>query len=105
MGNDKQLEQLMYAYKVQSASDDLADKIILATKHIKQRQNIWNWINRIFDEFRLPVPRYSLASLFIIGLLVGFLFYDYIDSINIKDTYEVSDNTFDQFLYEDEALL
>lgn len=105
MDKNKQLEQLMSAYKVPLVSASLADRIILAATHVRQRQSIWSWIDRMFEEFKLPLPSYSLTSLLAIGFLVGFLTYDHIDIANIGNVYVASGESIDQFLDEDEALL
>ncbi|TFH09806.1 MAG: hypothetical protein E4H07_06000 [Nitrosomonadales bacterium] len=97
----------MSAYKVPLVSVSLADRIILAATHVRQRQSIWGWIDRMFEEFKLPLPGYSLTSLLAIGFLVGFLTYDHIDIdiANIGNVYVASGESIDQFLDEDEALL
>jgi hypothetical protein len=61
----------------------------------------------MFEEFKLPLPGYSLTSLLAIGFLVGFLTYDHIDIdiANIGNVYVASGESIDQFLDEDEALL
>jgi len=105
MNKDKQLDQLMSTYKVPLVSTGLADRIILAASHVQQRQSIWSWIGRMFEEFKLPLPGYSFASLLTIGFLVGFLAYDYVDINNIEDVYVASIESIDQFLGEDEIFL
>jgi len=105
MNKDKQLERLMNMYNVPPVSANLADRIILAAIHVRQRQNIWDWIGRVFEEFKLPLPCYSLTSILAIGFLVGFLTYDYVDITIIGDAYVASDESIYQFMGEDETFL
>ncbi len=105
MNKDKQLERLMSKYNVPLVSASLADRIILAATHVRQRQTIWDWISRVFEEFKLPLPSYSLTSLLAIGFLVGLLSYDYVDITNIGDAYVASGESIYQLIDEDETLL
>ena len=98
MDKDEKLEQLMQSYNVPPASNNLAERIIDAAPHVQQKQSIWRWVDRVFEEFRLPAPVYSLTSLLIIGFLAGFITY------NGKDINVAPDTIVEQLLDEDEAL-
>ncbi len=94
-----QLEQLFKSYKVPPASDGLASGIIIAASHIPQKQSIWRWISRMFEEFMLPAPAYSLASMLIVGFLMGVATY------KNAEAQTAPDNIIEQLLYQDDEEL
>ena len=99
---DEKLDAMLRARKIEPASADLAQRIILKAQSLPQNQTmpIWQWIRQVFAECHLPRPAYVLASTLILGLVIGF---------NAPLTTTTSDNLdTDQvqgFLYADEALL
>lgn len=98
MDKEQKLEQLLHAYMVPSASDDLADRIIRAASRVEQKQNVWQWVSRMCEEFRLPLPAYSFASLLLIGFFAGFIYPD-------TEDYAATDTVFEQLFYESGAIL
>ena len=68
------LDSLLRSRRVEAASPDLAQRIILKARGLPQVRNfsLWQSVRQLFAEFRLPKPGYVLASALIIGMLVGF---------------------------------
>lgn len=93
------LEKILAEFKVPKPSDDFADRIIMASCRIEQKQNIWKLLGRICEEFKLPDPAVAMASLLVIGFLVGFSAYDY------QSGYSSAGDTVEQLLSDDEELL
>lgn len=96
--NDE-LDKTLGNYRIPPASNDLADRIILAAAKIEQKQSIWQIIQTLFEEFKIPAPAYSFSSLLIISFVAGFITY------NSDDIYNVDGQISDQILYETEDLL
>src|SRR5262245_60033640 len=71
---DDKLEVLLRQRRAESASADLADRIILRAQSLPQVQNIslWNSVRQIFAEFHLPKPAYVLATTLLLGVILGF---------------------------------
>jgi len=71
---DDKLDSMLRSRRIEPASLDLAQRIILTARGLPQVQNIslWQSVRQLFAEFRLPKPGYVLASALIIGMLVGF---------------------------------
>src|SRR6186997_2208377 len=71
---DEKLESLLRSRRSQSASPDLAARIILKAQTIPQAQNIslWQSMRQLFAEFHLPKPGYVLASALVLGMVMGF---------------------------------
>jgi hypothetical protein len=96
------LDSLLRSRRVEAASPDLAQQIILKARGLPQVRNIslWQSVRQLFAEFRLPKPGYVLASALIIGMLVGFSTAP--DNSSIK---EASSSTIPLYLSGDEDLL
>ena len=60
--------------RVEPASPDLAQRIILKAQSLPQNQtlSLWQWLRQLFAEFHLPKPAYVLASALVLGMIVGF---------------------------------
>lgn len=95
---DKKLEEILKAHEVPPHSKNFASRIIMASEQIEQKQNIWKLLERLCREFSLPDPALSLASLLIMGFLVGFSVY------GTSDAYAGDDSIIDQIVNNDEVL-
>lgn len=99
---DKKLETMLQSRRIESASPDLAQRIILKAEAIPQVQTstLIEWIQRLFAEFHLPKPGYVLAATLVLGFVVG------LNSPlnNRSDTDTLSANA-EGFLYADETIL
>jgi hypothetical protein len=99
---EEKLNRLLRARRLEPASPDLAQRIILRAQQLPQNQNmpLWQWIRDLFAEFHLPKPAYVLASSLILGMVIGF---------NApEETNQSSDDSgavIQSFLSGDEALL
>jgi len=71
---DEKLDLLLRSRKVEAASADLAQRIILKAQQTPQTKTVslWQWIRDLCVEFHLPKPAYILASALVIGLVIGF---------------------------------
>ena len=71
---DERLESLLRQRRSESASADLAERIIMRARHLPQRQNValWPALRLMFAELHLPKPGYVLASALILGIVLGF---------------------------------
>ena len=96
------LDSLLRSRRVEAASPDLAQRIILKARGLPQVRNIslWQSVRQLFAEFRLPKPGYVLASALIIGMLVGFSTTP--DDSSIQDA---GSSTAQLYLFGDEDLL
>lgn len=72
--NDEKLESLLRSRRIEPASADLVQRIILAAVQRPQRHSVpfWLWLRDVFREFHLPQPGYVLAGALLIGIAVGF---------------------------------
>ena len=71
---DELLESLLRQRHAESASANLAERIILRAQSLPQQQNVslWPALRQMFAEFHLPKPGYVLASALILGIVLGF---------------------------------
>jgi hypothetical protein len=71
---DEKLDNLLRSRRVEPASADLAQRIILAAQQLPQNRTVplWQWIAELFREFYLPKPAYVLASALVLGVVIGF---------------------------------
>ena len=99
--HDEKLEEMLRSRRLEPASPDLAERIVLKAQSIPQNQTIplARWVQQLFAEFHLPKPAYVLACTLILGFVVGF--YRPLDTIP-----DDADNIHVQsFLYADEEPL
>jgi hypothetical protein len=99
---DQKLETMLQSRRMESASPDLAQRIILKAEALPQIQTntLGQWIKRLFAEFHLPKPAYVLAATLVLGFIVGL--NNPLNDTSDADTISVSA---EGFLYADEALL
>jgi hypothetical protein len=99
---DDKLDAMLRSRRVEPASADLAQRIILTARGLPQVHNIslWQSVRQLFAEFRLPKPGYVLASALIIGMLVGFNIAPDHSSLN-----ETNSQAAQSFFSGDEELL
>jgi hypothetical protein len=73
MNRDEKLDHLLRSRRFESASADLAQRIIMKARTLPQAPNIpfWDWMRQLFAEFHLPKPGYVLASALMLGLVIG----------------------------------
>jgi hypothetical protein len=71
---DEKLEHLLRARRIEPASSDLTQRIILAARQRPQSGNapLWRWVQDLFREFHLPRPGYVLAGALLVGMVIGF---------------------------------
>jgi len=71
--DDEKLEGMLKSRHIEPASPDLASRIILRASEIPQNQplSLWQWMRQLFAD-SLPKPAYILASVLILGLVIGF---------------------------------
>jgi hypothetical protein len=98
---DDKLDELLHSRRMEPASADLAQRIILAARQRPQNKNLplRQWVRELFSELHLPKPAYVLASALVIGMVIGF---------NTPDSNPLPDDggvTVQSFLSADEALL
>jgi hypothetical protein len=96
---DDKLDQLLRSRRLEAASPDLTQRIILKAQAIPQNKNLslWQWIRQVCAEFHLPKPAYVLAGALIFGVVIGFS--------TPPDINSPSDDNVQSFLSADEALL
>jgi hypothetical protein len=98
---DEKLEAMLRSRRIEPASPDLAQRIIMKARQIPRDQPITfgQWLTGLFGEFHLPKPAYVLAATLLIGFIIGF---------NTPVETTVDDPAVanvQEFLYVDEALL
>ena len=71
---DEKLDAMLHARKIEPASSDLAQRIILKAQSLPQNKavSLWQLIKQICAEFHLPKPAYVVASALIIGMAIGY---------------------------------
>ena len=71
---DDKLDSMLRSRRVEPASPDLAQRIILKAGNLPQVENVplWQSVRQLFAELHLPKPGYVLAAALIVGILVGF---------------------------------
>jgi hypothetical protein len=96
---DDKLDQMLRSRRLEAASPDLTQRIILKAQAIPQNKDLslWQWIRQVCAEFHLPKPAYVLAGALIFGVVIGFS--------TPPDINPASDDNVQSFLSADEALL
>jgi hypothetical protein len=96
---DDRLDQMLGSRRLEPASPDLTQRIILKAQALTQNKNLplWQWIRQICTEFHLPKPAYVLASALVFGVVIGFS--------TPPDINPATDDNVQSFLSADEALL
>jgi hypothetical protein len=99
---DERLDAMIRARRVEPASPDLAQRIILKAQSLPQNQTVplCQWMRQLFAEFHLPRPAYVFACTLILGFVVGFNTPLSTNGADDLDTDQVQG-----FLYADEAML
>jgi hypothetical protein len=71
---DEKLDNLLRSRRVEPASADLAQRIILMAQSLPQGSNLslWQSMRQLFAEFHLPKPGYVLAGALLLGMVIGF---------------------------------
>ncbi len=97
---DEKLERLLRSRRIESASPDLAQRIILQARQIPQveRMTIVRWLGELFKEFHLPKPAFVLAGALLVGTVVGL-------SMPFGTPADNGAAPIQSFLYADEAIL
>jgi hypothetical protein len=99
---DEKLDTMLRARRVEPASPDLAQRIILKAQSVPQNQTIplWQWMRQLFAEMHLPRPAYMFACTLILGFVIGFN-----APLSTNGTDDSDREQVQGFLYADEALL
>ena len=99
---DEKLERLLRARRIEPASTDLTQRIVLAARGRAQRgdEPFWGWMRELFREFHLPRPGYVLAGALLVGMAIGLSAPQ-----NAELATDESGATIQNFLSADEALL
>lgn len=97
---DEKLDKLLKSRRIEPASPDLAQRIILRAQRSAQNKTVplWHWLGELFAEFHLPKPAYVLASALVLGMVIGFNAPQDINN-------GADDGALQSFLSADEALL
>lgn len=71
---EEKLDAMLRNRRLEPASPDLAQRIVLKAQRRQQNQTIpvWQWIRNLFAEFHLPKPAYVVVSALVLGIVVGF---------------------------------
>lgn len=98
---DEKLERLLRSRRMESASPDLAQRIILQARQIPQAEpmTVARWLSGLFKEFHLPKPAYVLAGALLVGTVVGLN-----TPLGTPPTHSDA-AAIQSFLYADEAIL
>jgi hypothetical protein len=98
---DEKLDAMLRSRRMESAAPDLAQRIILMAQSRPQNQTLplMPWLRQLFAEFHLPKPAYVVASVLVLGIIVGLSTPDRTAS---KDEESASVQS---FLYADEVPL
>jgi hypothetical protein len=102
--HDEKLDTLLRARRIETARPDLAERIILRARGIRQNQTT-SWIGglkQLFAEFHLARPGYVLACTLILGLLVGFSTASDVLNVSAGNSETIPIHS---FLYADEDVL
>ena len=70
---DEKIDEMLKARRIQGASPDLAQRIILKAQMTPQLQvfSLTRWIKQTFVELHLPNPAYVLAGTLLMGFVLG----------------------------------
>jgi hypothetical protein len=98
---DQKLEEMLRSRRMEPASADLAQRIILKAQGIPQIQTVSpvEWVKSLFAEFHLPKPAYVLAGALLIGLGVG------LSAPRDTSLADADNAPLQSFLYADEDVL
>src|SRR3954468_24241972 len=98
---DERLEEMLRSRRVESASPDLAQRIILKARQTPQLEPfvLRQWLTHVFAEFHLPNPAYVLAGTLVMGFVLG----SNVPSPTIADDGDIVQ--VQSFLYGDEGFL
>lgn len=101
---EEKLDRVLRARRVEPASSDLAQRIILRARQTPQSQTfpLWQWLRELCAEFHLPKPAYVLAGALAVGLVIGVSTPDG-SAINANDS--AVDASVQSVFSADEALL
>ncbi|HET8564291.1 MAG TPA: hypothetical protein VFM35_10505 [Candidatus Binatia bacterium] len=71
---EKKLDTMLQSRRVEPASANLAEQIILKAQETVQvpTMTLAQWVKRLFGEFHLPQPAYVLAFTLVLGVVIGF---------------------------------
>ena len=99
---DEKLDAMLQSRVIESASPDLAQRIILKAEAMPQVETstFIQWIQRLFAEFHLPKPAYVLAATLVLGFVVGFN-----SPLNNSSDNDRTSANAEGFLYADETIL
>jgi hypothetical protein len=99
---DQKLEAMLRSRRIESASPDLAQRIILKAEAISQVQTstLVQWIQGLFAEFHLPKPAYVLTATLVLGFVVGLN-----SPLNDRSDADTISVNAEGFLYADETIL
>ena len=97
---DQKLDTLLRARRVEPASADLSQRIILKAGSLPQARqgSLWESMRQLFAEFHLPKPGYVLAGALVLGVVIGF-------STPQDSGLLAEENSVQNFLAADETLL
>ena len=100
--DDEKLDSMLRSRRSQTASPDLAARIIHKAQGRQQVRDVplWQWLRQSFAEFHLPKPGYVLASALVLGMVVGFSTTPDYSAVNETNAPSAS-----SFLAGDEGLL
>jgi hypothetical protein len=70
---DEKLDEMLRSRRVDPASPDLSERIILKAQAIPQSEALplGQALRRLFAEFHLPKPAYVVAGTMLVGFLLG----------------------------------
>ena len=70
---DEKIDEMLKARRIQAASPDLAQRILLKAQMTPQLQvfSLGRWIKQTFAELHLPNPAYVLAGTLMMGFVLG----------------------------------
>jgi len=74
LDEDKKLDSMLGSRRTQAASADLAARIVLKAQGLPQIQrfSLWQSLRQLFSELQLPKPGYVLATVLVLGMILGF---------------------------------
>ena len=99
---DEKLEAKLRARRIEPASPDLAERIILKAQGIPQVRatSFWQWLRQLCAEYHLPKPAYVLAGALVLGLVIGLS-----TAADITSPDDTNPINLQGFLYADEGPL
>ena len=99
---DEKLESMLSSRRIEAASPDLAQRIILQARQTPQIESssLAQWMRGLFSEFHLPKPAYVLAGALLMGIVVGLN-----TPVETDRTDDLAPVSIQSFFYTDEAML